>query len=165
MGPLRFSQFLNGTFLYINKVITTMAIRPLDDPHDVLNLWLPSYNPSVWGYVGIGMSLFISRPCIPISFLLTHMVYILPFLSYLDGSRSVSARRQTRIRWQILFYKLPLRERQKGVKISNFTQNVVMTLEKSRVNEVATGGFDWQKSSLFGVFRASSFDAKYTDNC
>ena len=35
-----------------------MVIRPLDDPHDVLNLWSPIYDPSVLGYVGIGMSSF-----------------------------------------------------------------------------------------------------------
>ena len=32
----------------VYKVITTMVIRPLDDPHDLLNLWSPIYGPSVW---------------------------------------------------------------------------------------------------------------------
>ena len=32
------------------------------------------------------------RPCIPISSPVTHMAHILPFLSYLAGSKSVSAR-------------------------------------------------------------------------
>ena len=34
----------------------------------------------------------IARPCVPISFTLTHMVYLLPYLSYLAGSKGVSAR-------------------------------------------------------------------------
>ena len=42
----------------INKVITIMVIRPLDDPTYVLNLWSPIYDPSVWGYVRIGVSSF-----------------------------------------------------------------------------------------------------------
>ena len=46
-----------------NKVITTMVIRSLEDPiHDVLNLCSPIYDPSVWGYVGIGMSSLSSSP-------------------------------------------------------------------------------------------------------
>ena len=35
-----------------DTVITTMEIRPLDDPHDLLNLWSPIYDPSVWGEWG-----------------------------------------------------------------------------------------------------------------
>ena len=35
-----------------------MVIRPLETSHDVLNLWLPIYDPSVWGNLGIGMGSF-----------------------------------------------------------------------------------------------------------
>ena len=38
------------------------------------------------------MGPFNSQPMVPISSPLTHVVHILPFLSYLAGSRSVSAR-------------------------------------------------------------------------
>ena len=38
----------------VYKVITTMVIRQLDDPHDVLNLRSPIYDPSVWGTWGSG---------------------------------------------------------------------------------------------------------------
>ena len=44
------------------KVITAMVIRSLDDSTYVLNQLSPIYDPSVWGYVGIGMSAFGSPP-------------------------------------------------------------------------------------------------------
>ena len=44
-------------------------------PHDVLNLWSPSYDASVWGYVGSRWAQSVACPCIPISSVLTHMVY------------------------------------------------------------------------------------------
>ena len=55
------ANVLHYTF---NKVITTMVIRPLDDPHDVLNLWSPICDPLVWGTRGrewlrVNSSLFI----------------------------------------------------------------------------------------------------------
>ena len=34
----------------------------------------------------------IARPLVPVSFPLTHMVFLLPFWSYLAGSKSVSVR-------------------------------------------------------------------------
>ena len=93
----------------INKVITTMMIRPLDDPtwfaSSVVWLqfqrgafWLPSLRVRrTWGS---GWAHSIARPWVPISFPLTHMIYLVPFLSYLAGSKSVSAR-PTLMRWQI----------------------------------------------------------------
>ena len=65
-----------------------MVIRPLDDdPHDVLNLWSMFV---VRG--GQGWAHSVARPWVPITSSLTHMVYLVPFLSYLAGSKSVSAR-------------------------------------------------------------------------
>ena len=58
----------------------------------MLNLRSPIYNPSVWGYVwGRGWARSTDHPWVPISSLLTHMVYLFPFLSYLASSKSVSA--------------------------------------------------------------------------
>ena len=54
-----------------NKVITAMVIRSTQ---------------------GSGWAHSVARPCNPISSLLTHMVYLWPFLNYLTGSKSVSAR-------------------------------------------------------------------------
>ena len=68
--------------------------------HDVLNLWSPIYDPSVWGTWGSGWPHSVARPCIPVSSPLAHMAYLLPFLSYLADSKCVSSR-PTRIRWQI----------------------------------------------------------------
>ena len=48
------------TLLY--KVITQRWSGRSRSPHDVLNLWSPTYGPSVWGYVGIGMNSF---GCLP----------------------------------------------------------------------------------------------------
>ena len=56
----------------------------------------------------VGDMLIRSRPWVPISSPSTHMVYLLLLLSYLAGSKSVSAR-STRIWWQILLQKLQLR--------------------------------------------------------
>ena len=54
---------IDGNSTYnVNKVITTLVIRLLDDPHDVLNLWSPICDPSVWGMWGQGMGLFDSPP-------------------------------------------------------------------------------------------------------
>ena len=47
-----------------------------------------------------GMAHSRARPCISISSLLTNMVYLLPFWSYLVGSKSVPAR-LTHMQWQI----------------------------------------------------------------
>ena len=38
----------------MNKIMTTMMIRPLDDPYDVLKLWSQICDRSVWGCVGVG---------------------------------------------------------------------------------------------------------------
>ena len=65
-------------------------------PHDVLNLWSPIYDLSVFGMWGSGWAHSVSRPCIPISSPLTHMVYLLPFSSYLAGSKSFPARPSVR---------------------------------------------------------------------
>ena len=46
---------------------------------------LPIYDPSVWGYITIGMSSFDSLPMVAISSPLTLIVYLLPFLSYLNN--------------------------------------------------------------------------------
>ena len=55
-------------------------------------MWSPIYDPSVFGRLGSGSVQSVARSCIPISSLLTIMVYLLSFLSYLAGSKSVSAR-------------------------------------------------------------------------
>ena len=63
-----------------------------------------------------GLARLIARPWASISSLLTHMVYLLPFLNYLAGSKSVSTSspaRPSQMRWQIPLYKLWLRQRQK----------------------------------------------------
>ena len=51
-------------------------LRCLENKQHVLNLWLPIYDPSVWDTWGSGRAHLVVRPCIPISSLLTHMVYI-----------------------------------------------------------------------------------------
>ena len=58
----------------------------------MLNVWSPIYGPSVRVRGGIGMSSLVARPSIAISSILTHMVYLLPFISYLAGTKSVSVR-------------------------------------------------------------------------
>ena len=63
-----------------NKVIATMMIRPLDAV-------VTDLRHAGLGYVGAGMSSFVIRPLVPISSPLTHMVYMLPFSSYLAGSK------------------------------------------------------------------------------
>ena len=45
-------------------------------PREVLNLWSPIYGPSVWGTWRSGWTHLVARTCIPISSLLTHMVYL-----------------------------------------------------------------------------------------
>ena len=62
-------------------------MRPLDDPYDVLNLWSSIYDPSAW-VRGDRDELI---PII-ISSQLAYMVYLLPFLSYVAGSKSVTVR-------------------------------------------------------------------------
>ena len=99
---------------FFNKVITTMVIRPLDDPTWCAQSVVTDLRPLCLGYVyvGIGMSSFGSPPmgsCAP----LTHMVYLSPFLSYLSGFKSVSTR-PTQIRWQIPLQKLSLRRAAKN---------------------------------------------------
>ena len=69
-----------------------MVIRPLDDPHDVVNLWSLICHPSVLGMWGRRRAHSVAPAWIPISSPLTQMVYLLPFLSYLAGSKSVSVR-------------------------------------------------------------------------
>ena len=49
-------------------------------PHDVLNLWSPICDPSVWVRGSRGWAHSIARPWVPTSSPLTHMVYHLPFL-------------------------------------------------------------------------------------
>ena len=71
-----------------NKVITTMVIRPLDDP-----IWCAqSVVADLRLRLGVrgsrGLAILIARPCIPIS--LTHMVYLLKFVSYLDTMTSTT---------------------------------------------------------------------------
>ena len=48
----------------------------------------------VRGTWGSGWAHSIARPWVPISAPLTHRVYLVPFVSYLAGSKSVSARRR-----------------------------------------------------------------------
>ena len=85
----------------IYKVITTMVIRLLDDPTlcaqpVVADLW-----PLGLGYMGCqGWVHSLARRWVPISFPKTRVVYFLPFLSYLAGSKSISVC-PTQIRWQI----------------------------------------------------------------
>ena len=57
-------------------------------PHDVLNLWSPIYDPSVWGTWGSGWAHSVVRPCIPISSLLIHMAYLLPSLPLEEATAS-----------------------------------------------------------------------------
>ena len=59
----------------------------------------------------------IVRPWVPFCSLLTRNVYLLPFCSYLTGSKSVSAARPTRIRWQIPLKKLQLRQAAKIISL------------------------------------------------
>ena len=56
-------------------------------PQDVLNLWSPIYDRSVCGTWWSGWAHSVSHPCIPISSVLRHMVYLLPFSSYIAGSK------------------------------------------------------------------------------
>ena len=44
-------------------------------PHDVLNLWLPIYDASVWGTWGLQWAHSVACPWVPISYPLTHKVY------------------------------------------------------------------------------------------
>ena len=70
--------------------------------HNALNLWSPIYDPSVWGTCRSGWAHSVARLCIPNSSPLTHMVYFLPFWSYLAGPKSVSVRPSVPpTRWQI----------------------------------------------------------------
>ena len=53
------------------------------------------FDPPVWGVrreVDRGWAHSIAHPWVPISSPLTHIVYLVPFLSYLAGSKSVSTR-------------------------------------------------------------------------
>ena len=75
-----------------SKVITTMVIRPIDwRPHMMCSICFRRFATPRFGVRrGRGWAHSIARLWIPISFLLTHMVYLLPFLSYCVGSKSVS---------------------------------------------------------------------------
>ena len=76
----------------------------LTTQHDVLTMWLPiwlqfrrgTFRPSGLGDMGgRGWAHSIASPWVANSSLLTHMVHLLPFLSYLAGSKSVSVRPHT----------------------------------------------------------------------
>ena len=71
---------------------------------DVLNLWSPICDTSVWGTWGSGWAHSAARPWVPTSSPLTHIVHLLPFFSYLASTKSVYTRPfvlPPRIRWQI----------------------------------------------------------------
>ena len=72
--------------LIVNKVITTMVIMPLDDPKWCAQYVVDDLQPLGLGYVwGQGWAQSIAHPWVHISSLLTHMIYPLPFWSYLAG--------------------------------------------------------------------------------
>ena len=81
-----------------NKQVTSSSSqwwsRHSTTPHNMLNLWLLMliYDPSVWGTRRSGWANSVASPWVPISSPLTHMVHLLPFVGYLAGSNSVSAR-------------------------------------------------------------------------
>ena len=78
---------------FCNKVITTMVIRPLDDPTWCAQSVVTDLRPLGLGYVWCrGRARSTACRWVPISFLLTHMVYLLSFWSYLAGTKSVSVR-------------------------------------------------------------------------
>ena len=63
----------------------------------IRTVWLrferDTFLPPLWGLGetwGSGWAYSIARPWVPISSTLTHMVYLLPFSSYIAGSKSVS---------------------------------------------------------------------------
>ena len=72
-----------------NKVIATIVIRPLDDPTGPVSTVVADLRPLGLGYVwGRRCVHSISRPWVPISSILTHIAYLLPFWGYLAGSKS-----------------------------------------------------------------------------
>ena len=84
-----------------DKVITTVVMRPLDDPTRCAqsHLWSPICDPLVKGTWGSGMGSLSNPPMYSsIGSLFTHIVYLLPLLSYLTGSKSVSVRPSVRPR-------------------------------------------------------------------
>ena len=71
-----------------------MVIRLLDDPTGCVQPMVTDLRPlclELWSTWGLESAHSVAHPCIPISSLLAHMVYLLPFLSYLAGSESVTA--------------------------------------------------------------------------
>ena len=72
-------------FLY--KVVTTMVIKPLDDPiRCAQSVVVADLRPLGLGYVwGREWANSIASPWVPISSLITHMVYLLPFSHYWNG--------------------------------------------------------------------------------
>ena len=61
-------------------------------PHDVLNLVVDLQLLCLGLRESLGWTHSIARPWVPISFPLTHIFYLLPFLSYLAGFKIVSTR-------------------------------------------------------------------------
>ena len=62
-------------------------------PHMTCSICGRWFTTPVWGTWGLGWAHSVARPCIPIGSPLIHMIYLLPFSSYLAGSKSVSAPR------------------------------------------------------------------------
>ena len=80
-------------------IVLIIVIRPSPQrwsgrstTHDVLILWSPICEPSFSDTWGPGWAHSRARPYVifPVSSLLTHTVYLVPFLSYLAGSKSLS---------------------------------------------------------------------------
>ena len=99
MKQMRHSHPLDSVKQTDNKVITTMVIRPLNVSHIVLDMKFyrltfqqPSFGELDMGWGGdrlirwlVNIFLYIPNAGSP----LTHPVYLLPILSYLDDSKSV----------------------------------------------------------------------------
>ena len=67
----------------INRVITTMVIRPLDDPTLCAQSVVADLRPLDLGFVwSRRWAHSIARPWVPISSLLTHMVYLLQIIAF-----------------------------------------------------------------------------------